>query len=226
MRAAELGVSRRAAVGRLLALAGGLAAALSGPRPVGAQQTMMTASGAGVNLKMMPDVDGKPTVPMRESFAFDTSYAQCIVEDNPQRFAMDTFGMGHVVIEPHQFFMAMYASVIHLDSIAAGPGGGHTAKLSGKLNCLTYAQALPSNGTATVTVGSRTAGEPATFSIEAVDGGSGGGTAGDKFAFTVSFDPALAPVNHGVFGPSFTFTGELIQGEVTIGPPTTVPLQG
>ena len=29
---------------------------------------------------------------MRESFAFDPIYAQCIVEDNAERFAMDTFG--------------------------------------------------------------------------------------------------------------------------------------
>ena len=97
---------------------GGLVAAVGlGVLPVrvGAQEVLMTASGAGVNLKLMPDPDGKPVVPMRESFAFDANYAQCIVEDNAERFAMDTFGMGRVVIEPHQFFMAMYADNIGLD---------------------------------------------------------------------------------------------------------------
>ena len=220
MRVTTVRLSRRAAVGRLLALGGGVAAALSGLRPAAAQQTLMTASGAGVNLKMMPDVDGKPTVPMRESFAFDASYAQCVVEDNTERFAMDTFGMGHVVIEPHAFFMAMHATDVNLQSITAGPGTARTAKLVGQLGCSTYANA------AGVAVGSRTASEPAYFEIEAVDGGHGGGAAGDKFAFTVFFDPAQAPVNHGIFGPKFTFTGDMVQGEVTIGPPTVRPLLG
>ena len=31
-----------------------------------AKGELMTASGAGVNLKLMPDPDGKPVVPMRE----------------------------------------------------------------------------------------------------------------------------------------------------------------
>src|SRR5215210_1620162 len=95
---------------------GGVLAAGAAPARLGAQAEAMTASGAGVNLKMMPDEAGNPTVPMRESFAFDAIYAQCIVEDNPVRFAMDTFGMGRVVIEPHEFFMAMYADTVGIDS--------------------------------------------------------------------------------------------------------------
>ena len=52
-------------------------------------------------------------------------------------------------------------------------------------------------------------GEHATYRIEAVDGGVGGGPAGDSFAFTVFFDPDEAPLNHDIFGPEFTFTGAM-----------------
>jgi hypothetical protein len=176
----------------------------------------MTASGAGVNLKLMPDPDGKPVVPMRESFAFDAIYAQCIVEDNTERFAMDTFGMGRVVIEPHQFFMAMYADTVGLDTITEETNGARTARMIGSLFCSTFA------GTATVAVGSREAKEHARFEILATDGGSGAGAPPDSFAFTVFFDTKDAPVNHGVFGPKFTFTGEMIAGKITIGPPIGV----
>ena len=178
----------------------------------------MTASGAGVNLKLMPDPDGEPVVPMRESFAFDAVYAQCVVEDNAERFAMDTFGMGRVVIEPHQFFMAMYADTVGIYEIRRNDDGSLTVTMLGSLFCTTYA------GTASVTVGSREAQEHARFMIEATDGGAGFDAPPDRFAFTVYFDPKEAPVNHGVFGPEFTFTGEMIAGKITIGPPIGVPL--
>jgi hypothetical protein len=188
------------------------------PVRVGAQEVLMTASGAGVNLKLMPDPEGEPVVPMRESFAFDAIYAQCIVEDNAERFAMDTFGMGRVVIEPHQFFMAMYADAVGIDGIRRNADGSLTATMLGSLFCATFA------GTSSVTVGGRDAKEHARFKIEATDGGIGGSAPPDRFAFTVYFDPKEAPVNHGIFGPEFTFTGEMIAGKITIGPPVTVPL--
>ena len=52
--------------------------------------------------------------------------------------------------------------------------------------------------------------------IEAVDGGIGGGSSGDSFAFTVFFDHKEAPVNYRIFGPKFTFTGRMVEGEITI----------
>jgi hypothetical protein len=203
------------------AAAGSLGAALAVraiPVRIGAEDVMMTASGAGVNLKLMPDSEGNPVVPMRESFAFDAIYAQCIVEDNAERFAMDTFGMGRVVIEPHQFFMAMYADTVGIDSIRQEPNGSLIATFLGSLFCSTFA------GTASVSVGSRDAKEHAKFKIEATDGGKGGNAPPDKFAFTVYFDEAESPVNHGIFGPEFTFTGEMIAGKITIGPPITKAL--
>jgi hypothetical protein len=202
----------------LLFAAAGLTSGLLGSRGADAQQTLLTASGAGVNVKMMPDVDGNETVPLRESFAFDPKYAQCIVEDNPERFAMETFAMGRAVIEPHQFFMAMHSTEMDLITVRSGPGGALLAQLTGVLGCSTEA------GTSEITVGSRTAREPAFFEIVAVDGGHGGGAVGDSFAFTVFFDPNQAPINHAIFGPRFTFTGEMIDGEVTIGPPTLRPV--
>ena len=200
---------------------GGLVAALGvGVLPVrlGAAEDLMTASGGGVNLKLMPDPDGEPVVPMRESFAFDATYAQCIVEDNAERFAMDTFGMGRVVIEPHQFFMAMHADNMGLHGIRREANGALTATMFGALFCSTYA------GTTSTTVGSREASEHARFMIEATDGGFGSDAPPDRFAFTVYFDPKEAPVNHGIFGPEFTFTGEMVAGKITIGPPIMVPL--
>jgi hypothetical protein len=195
---------------------GGLATTLGSlalPVRVGAEEVLMTASGAGVNLKLMPDESGNPVVPMRESFAFDPIYAQCIVEDNAERFAMDTYEMGRVVIEPHQFFMAMYGDSVGLDEIRQDPNGSKTAVLLGSLFCATFA------GTASVSVGSREAQEHALFRIEATDGGVGGAAPPDSFAFTVYFDSDEAPVNHGIFGPEFTFTGEMIAGKITVGKP-------
>jgi hypothetical protein len=157
---------------------------------------------------------------MRESFSFDAHYAHCIVEDNPEAFAMDTHAMGRVVIEPHAFFMAMHSDEVVLVSITPGEGEKRVAKLVGRLSCATYA------GTASVAVGSRQTSEPAEFEIEAVDGGHGGGPGGDSFAFTVFFDPGQAPVNHAIFGPKATFTGEMVAGEVTIGPPILRPVSG
>ena len=218
MRARWTGpASRRIVLNR--GLTGGLALALglAGGRAA-AQEESLTASGGGVNLKQMPGADGGATVPLREAFSFDAHYAQCIIEDNPARFAMDTFAMERVVIEPHTFFMAMYAHEVSLVSITDAGGGKRVAKLSGALSCATEA------GTATGRVGSRTATEPAFFEIEATDGGHGGGAAGDSFAFTVFFDPQRAPLNHAIFGPNPTFTGELIAGEITIAAPAVLPL--
>jgi hypothetical protein len=193
----------------------GASALLVGQRAVDARTSgeRVTASGAGVNLKLMPDEAGNPTVPLREPFAFDAHYAQCVVEDNSARFAMDTFGMGRVVIEPHRFFMAMYAEQIALSGVRHEADGALTATLEGRLSCATYA------GTASVEVGSREAAEHARFRIEATDGGFGPEAPPDRFAFTVFFDPAEAPVNHAIFGPEATFTGELVAGKITIGPP-------
>ena len=211
---------RRLALKRLLAVAGGVVggAGFSGLRLVGAQPQLMTVSGGGVNVKEMPGTSPGEVVPLRESFSFDAHYAQCIIEDNPAAFTMETYGMGRVIIEAHAFFMGMYSNEMSVASIRGGPGGSRVARLVGQLGCATYA------GLADINMGSRTALEPAFFEIEAVDAGHGGGAAGDRFAFTVFFDPGQAPLNHAIFGPNPTFTGEMVAGEVTIEPPEVRPL--
>jgi hypothetical protein len=213
-------VRRRRAIRGLLALAGGLTAGTwwTDLHSARAQSEMLTISGSGVNVKEMPSPDGRTMVPLRESFALDAHYGQCIIEDNPAAFVMETHGMGRVVIVAHSFFMAMYATEMSLVSIRRGAGGSRTAKLVGALDCITAAS------TATLSVGSRTATEAAFFEIEATDGGHGGGEAGDSFDFTVFFTPEQAPLNYAIFGPNPTFTGELVAGEVTIGPPVLRPL--
>ena len=170
-----------------------------------------TASGGGINVKLMPDpATGEATVPLPEVFSFDRNHAFCRVDTNPQAFAMPTFAMGEVTIEANRFFMAMETTTIEQYRVRTNPDGTRTVVMRGGLSCATEV------GQATVTIGSRTEAEHATYRIEATDGGIGGGAAGDRFAFTVFFDPAEAPVNHDIFGPEFTFTGELVAGEVTI----------
>ncbi len=214
---AHLLLPRRTVLARGLAVAGGLVL-VRGRRNAWAQEERLTASGGGVNVKEMPGRDGGDPVPLREPFSFDAHYAQCIIEDNPAAFTMDTFEMGQVVIEAHGFFMAMYARDVNLVSVQDAGGGKRVAKLTGDLGCATEA------GTTTARFGSRTEEEPAFFEIEAVDGGHGGGMAGDRFAFTVFFDPKQAPLNYAIFGPNPTFTGEMIAGEVTIDVASTLPL--
>ena len=212
-------LSRRGTLKLGVAVAGGLTGggALTRGRTV-AQEEKLTASGGGVNLKLLPDVEGAPTVPLRESFMFDARYAQCIIEDNPEPFSMETYSMGKVVIDAHSFFMGMYANEISLVSIRDLGDGRRVAKLTGALGCATEA------GTASGRVGSREAEEPAFFEIEATDGGHGGGAARDTFVFTVFFDPDRAPLNHAIFGPNPAFTGEMIAGEITIAAPAVLPL--
>ena len=219
MRALTEVLSRRLALRSSLVAAVALtAAAVPSRRVIAAQEEKLTASGGGVNLKLMPDVEGAPTVPLRESFTFDAHYAQCIIEDNPEPFSIETYSMGKVVIDAHSFFMGMYANEISLVSIRDAGNGTRVAKLTGALGCATEA------GTATGRVGSREAEEPAFFEIEATDGGHGGGAARDTFVFTVYFNPKQAPLNHGIFGPNPAFTGEMIAGEITIAAPAVLPL--
>lgn len=213
-------VERRLALKGLVAFLGGFAGAIALPglRPVRAQSQLLTASGGGVNVKEMPGTSPGEVVALRESFSFDPHYAQCIIEDNPAAFTMETYAMGSVVIEAHTFYMGMYSTDMSVASIRQGPGDSRVARLVGQLGCATYA------GVAGTTVGSRTALEPAFYEVEAVDAGHGGGPVGDRFAFTVFFDPAQAPLNHSIFGPNPTFTGEMVAGEITIDEPVVRPL--
>ncbi len=173
-----------------------------------------TATGGGVNVKMMRDPEtGEPTVPLPEVFSFDRNHALCRVDTNPKAFVMETHDMGEVVVEEHQFFMSMVVTSVDQFEVSSEPDGTRRVNMRGGLDCATEV------GQAGVTIGSRTAAEHATYKIEALDGGPGGGKAGDSFAFTVFFDPDEAPVNHAIFGPEFTFTGEMVEGEVTIAEP-------
>ena len=78
-------------------------------------------------------------------------------------------------------------------------GSSRRVVLLGGLDCATEV------GRAVTKLGDREASEQANYRVEAVDGGIGGGAAGDSFAF-----------NHAIFGPEFTFTGEMVGGEIAI----------
>lgn len=170
-----------------------------------------SASGGGVNLKFLPHPEtGETSVPLPEIFSFDRHHAMCRVDTNPQAFKMATFSMGEVVVQPHRFYMAMLATSIEQYQVQTALDGSRRVVMRGGLDCSTEV------GQADVILGSRRAAEHASYRIEAVDAGPGGGEAGDSFAFTVFFDPEEAPINHAIFGPEFTFTGEMIEGEITI----------
>ncbi len=170
-----------------------------------------TASGGGVAVKHMPHPDtGDPTVPLYEVFAFNRDFAFCRVDTNPQAFKMKTYAMGEVVIPANQFFMAMNVTTIDQYAVKTNADKTVAAIMRGGLNCSTEV------GQAQSRVGDRNAAEHATYRIDALDGGVGGGKAGDKFTFTVFFDAKEAPINHGIFGPEFAFTGDIVDGEITI----------
>ena len=173
-----------------------------------------TASGGGMNLKMMQHpTTGEPTVPMEEVFTFDRNHAMCRVETNSHAFKMQTYAMGEVVIEHHQFFMSMVATTVEQYEVSTLADGTRRVVMRGGLDCSTEV------GQAEITIGSRSAAEHATYMIEAFDAGIGGGEVGDTFAFTVFFDQQDAPVNYAIFGPEFTFTGQMVEGEVSITDP-------
>ena len=170
-----------------------------------------TASGGGLNVKLMLDPEtGQATVPLAEAFSFDRNHAMCRVDTNPQAFKMWTHQLGEVTIGPHQFYMSMVATSIDRFETSTLADGSRRVTMSGALNCATEV------GQATTTIGSRTAAEHSTFKVEALDGGVGGGEAGDIFTFTAFFDPEEAPVNYSIFGPEAAFTGRMVEGEITI----------
>lgn len=176
------------------------------------------ASGGGVNRKLMPDpTSGRPTVPLDEIFTFDRNHAMCRVDTNPQAFMMPTYAMGNVVVDANRFFMAMITTTVDQFIVSTQPDGKRKVVMRGGLSCSTEL------GQARTTLGSRSASEHATYEIEAIDGGVGGRKAGDSFAFTAFFDANEATLNHAIFGPRSTFTGDLIEGEVTIVDPTRSP---
>lgn len=167
------------------------------------------ASGGGTNVKNMPGPSGQP-VELREVFSFDRNHAFCRVDTNPQAFVMPTHKMGDVPIQANGFFMSMSSSSIDRFDVQQHSDGKTAATLRGFLDCHTEVV------TATVKVGSRTVSEPAAYEIVAVDGGVGGSPREDSFAFTVFFEETTAPLNHAIFGPKFTFTGEMVEGKITI----------
>ena len=153
---------------------------------------------------------GEATVRMEEVFSFDRNHAMCRVDTNPERFVMPTYAMGDVTIEANQFFMAMHATSIDKYELITTPDGSTKVRMEGGLDCITEV------GQANVKFGDRNVSEHATYTIEAVDNGVGGGKAGDTFAFTAYFDERESPLNYKIFGPSFTFTGEMIKDIIVL----------
>jgi len=158
--------------------------------------------GGGSNIKRMPNtVDKQPTVRMDETFYFDQKNAICRVDNNPEAFIMPTYQMGEVEIEKNTFFMLMSTTSLHVKSIEESENS--TCILESDVgDCFTEAAAGGN------IYGSRIEPEAFTSEIVAVDGKS--------FSYTAYFDENEAPINYAIFGPRFTFTGELATGSVTV----------
>ena len=145
--------------------------------------------------------------------------ALCRVDTNFTDFVMPTNGLGEIPIQAHTFYMAMASNNVESYEISTNADGSTQIVLNGTLDCFTEVD-LSENALVPaafkVVHGSRMTPEPASFRVTAIDGGMGGGGAGDSFEFTTFFDPAEAPFNHAVFGPEFTFTGTMTSGEITV----------
>ena len=177
----------------------------------------ITAFGGGVNEKSMPTAPdmGGVTHVMDEVFSFSTEFAMCRVDTNFTDFVMPTNAMGPVPIPANTFYMAMSSNSVDSYEISTNADGTTQVVLTGSLDCYTEVRLDEVEGIGQ-TFGGRMAGEPATFSVTAIDGGMGGGGAGDSFAFTTYFDATEAPLNNAIFGDEFTFTGTMTAGEITI----------
>ena len=175
----------------------------------------ITAFGGGVNAKNMPDAGGDLIHAMDEVFSFSTEYALCRVDTNFTDFIMPTNAMGPVPIPANTFYMAMSSNSVDSYEISTNADGTTQVVLTGSLDCYTEVRLDEVEGIGQ-TFGGRMAGEPATFSVTAIDGGMGGGGAGDSFAFTTYFDATEAPLNNAIFGDEFTFTGTMTSGEITV----------
>ena len=179
----------------------------------------ITAFGGGVNEKSMPTLDMGVSHVMDEVFSFSTEFAMCRVDTNFTDFVMPTSGLGEVPIQANTFYMAMASNNVESYEISTNADGSTQIVLEGTLDCFTEVdlteQTLVPEDFQKV-FGGRMAGEPASFRVTAVDGGMGGGGAGDSFEFTTYFDATEAPLNYAIFGDEFTFTGTMTSGEITV----------
>src|SRR5207245_5501325 len=99
-----------------------------------------TASGGGVNVKMMPDpVTGQPTVPLAEVFSFDRNHAICRVDANPRAFKMATFQRGEVIVPAGRFVMSRVATSVEQYAGSARAAGPRTVRGRGGFSCATEA---------------------------------------------------------------------------------------
>jgi hypothetical protein len=172
---------------------------------------LTSASGGGVNVKLMPDpITKELTVKLSEVFSFNSGHAFCRVDTNHEAFLMPTFLMGDVLMEKNEFFMAMSTTSMDEFKLSKNSNGFNKIVISGELDCFTEV------AKSTMKIGSKEIAEVANYRIEAIDGGVGGGGAGDTFQFTAYFDETESPINYAIFGPEFTFTGDMVDGEITI----------
>lgn len=159
---------------------------------------------------------------LRGIFSFDPSFVSFFIDTNEDAFVLPTFSLGNLSIDPHSFSVAMLAKVTSSAVFSTTADGRPQVKVKGAGSCGTAASA--NAGTQIIGhVHAEGEKEDAKFELTAVDGGEGGGVAGDHLSLTLFFDEA-SHTNFEIWGPKVTFAGEIASGEITIKEVSRLPV--
>ncbi len=138
---------------------------------------------------------------LRSIFTYGPQFVICTVETNLDAFIFPTATLGEVPLDPNTFSMYMGNSAIDKTEYQ-GEGAQMSLTLSGHLDC--HTEAITASGK----FGGRDIAEPADFEATA--------SGGKDFSITVFFDKDKAPVNSAIFGPKFTFKGNITDGSTVV----------
>jgi hypothetical protein len=160
------------------------------------------AYGGGVSLLGPFNGTNENPVSLRSIFSFGSNYVVYTVEDNPEGFVFPTTTLGKVQFDPHSFFMYLGASKVDGVEYSTDANGVMSAVISGGQTC--RIRAITASGS----YGSHDSSEPATFQATVRDG--------TDFSLLVRFDKTTAPVNSAIFGPQFTFKGQIADAIIVV----------
>ena len=153
--------------------------------------------------------------PNRQAFlttdlGFDETMVYCKVTTNFEPFIFPTFGMGPVELEAHSFFMDMQSTRIDRLDIVDGPDGQPRAFYEGVMRSITRArvgETMFEFDEVEIPYGCVADDDPLGTPAEV-------GISKNFFSMVGYFDPAGG--HHVLFGPEFTFAGNLTSGNIVI----------
>ena len=153
--------------------------------------------------------------PNRQTFlttdlGFDETMVYCKVTTNFEPFIFPTHGLGPVTVEAHAFFMDMQSTRIDRLDIMDGPDGQPQAIYAGVMRSITRArvgETMYEFDEKEIRYGCVADDDPLGTPAEV-------GISKNYFSMTGYFDPAGG--HHVLFGPEFTFAGNLTSGNIVI----------